>query len=60
MLRIICRKLSSWLIEGSSRALDGLDLSVLEERLAALAADPGWHGIKCQVISVPVHMKGCG
>ena len=57
-LRNICCKLSSLLIKGSNCALNGVNLPFLEKRLAALATDPGWHGIKYQMISVPVDMKG--
>ncbi len=53
-LRNIRGKLSSLLIRGSNRALDGVHLPFLENRLAALATDPGWYGIERQVVSVPV------
>ena len=57
-LRNIYRKLTSLLIKGSERALNGVNLPLLEVRLAALATDPGWHGIECQMVSVAVDMKG--
>jgi len=59
-LRKFRGKVSSLFIKGLNRALDGVNLPFLEERLAALAADPGWYGIERQVVSVPVDMKGCG
>ena len=59
-LRNIRGKLSSLLIKGSNRALDGIHLPFLEKRLTALAADPSWYGIERQVVSMPVDMKGCG
>ncbi len=59
-LRNIRGKLSSLFIKGSNRTLDGVNLPFLEERLAALAADPGWYGIERQVVSVPIDMKGHG
>ena len=51
-LRNIRCKLTSLLIKGSDRALNGVDLPLLEVRLATLATDPGWHGIECQMVSV--------
>ena len=59
-LRKINGKLSSLLVKGSNHALDGVNLPFLEKRLAALAAEPGWHGIERQVASVPIDMKGSG
>jgi len=44
------------LLDGSNQVLDSVDLSLLEIRLAALAANPGGYRIEKNVTAVAIHM----
>ena len=56
---IMGRKLSNLFIEGSYRALNGVDFAFLEVWLAALTTDPRRHGMERQEVAAPVDMNGC-